>query len=92
MYVACVLKLNASSLALFSALYCCNMQQKWATYWPCHNAYRYNVSHTHMHTDSPAARTSLKCGDELLAVNGLSLQDTTHSEATNILQEVSKQS
>ena len=45
-----------------------------------------------MHTDSPAARTSLKCGDELLAVNGLSLQDATHSEATNILQEVSKQS
>ena len=50
----------------------------------------HNVSYTHMHTDSPAARTSLKCGDELLAVNGLSLQDATHSEATNILQEVSK--
>ena len=57
-----------------------------------HWVYKHNVSHMHIHTDSPAARTSLKCGDELLAVNGQSLRDATHSEATNILHKVSKQS
>ena len=57
-----------------------------------HWLYKHNVSHMHIHTDSPAARTSLKCGDELLAVNGQSLQDATHSEATKILHKVNKQS
>ena len=52
----------------------------------------HTLPHVHVYVDSPAARSSLKCGDELLAVNGLPLHNTTHSEATDILHEVSSTS
>ena len=46
----CVVAQCVLSSLVLSLYLACNMQQKWATYWPCHNAYRYNVSYTRICT------------------------------------------